>query len=320
MTRRPYSILLPLDGSIYSRNAANLAWKLAKVNGANVTAQHVVDSVGASEFLGPNVPGFLPTNPYHVTHEHICQGLRVMSRILQENYRDAASKEGVKSAYCNDEGDPVAEICKRAAAHDLVVIGHRRQQTNQPDTELRQIHRLSIAESLAHRCPRPLLIVQEKPVSWKTMTIMFSMDHVNENYIEACLKLAKLFGISPELLCFSSGYEEESPADFVKNLRLADHSVVDVPIKVTTLRELCLPPEGSKVGTAQLNPGFRNWTECLPVMPTREVVGQRLTVLHESPALFVRSLSVPTMLLVPEEYVSANSFTTDVESRTPLQA
>lgn len=315
MPSSPFSILLPIDGSIYSRNAAQFAWKLAKVNGGAVTAQHVVDTVGASEFLGHDTPGFLPSNPYKVTCEHIIQGLRVMSRILEENYRSAVSKEGVNSTFANDEGDPVVEICKRAEGHDLIVIGHRRQSKDS-DMELRQIRRLSIAESLAHRCQRPLLIVQEIPAQWKYMTILLSMDHVNENYIEGCLELAKLFGLSPEIVCLSRGRNEESPENFVKNLRIADIAIKDVPIRVTTLRQLCVSRRDSKIEPVQLDPGFRDWTECLPVVPTHELAGRRLTGLGDSPAHFVRSLAVSTMLFIPEEYVCSGAFATASKKRS----
>lgn len=305
MTRSVLSILLPIDGSVYSRNAAQVAWVLAKMAGGVVTAQHVVDTIGTSEFLGHNTPGFLPSNPYKVTHEHIVQGLRVMSRILEENYKSAASKEGVQSSYANSEGDPVVEICNRAKAHDLVVIGHRRHNKT-TDAEFRQIRRLSIAELLAHRCQRPLLIAQEKPVQLKYMTILLTMDHVNERYIEAALRLAKDFSLSPEIVCLALGQNEESAADFVKDLRSADRSIKDIPVKVTTLLQLCAAREDTKFEPAQLNPNFRDWSECLPVIPTRELAGKRLTILDDSPALFVRSLNVPTMLLVPEEYVSSD--------------
>ena len=47
--------------------------------------------------------------------------------------------------------------------------------------------------TLAHECARPLLIVQADAGNLKTMTILLSSEHVNENYINACLDFADSF-------------------------------------------------------------------------------------------------------------------------------
>src|SRR6516165_7710558 len=108
-----FSILLPLDGSVYSRNAASFTWDLARRVGASVVAQHIVDTSGVHALIGHDEPGFLPSNPYSVTYDHICSGLRVMARILEDNYKEAAGKFGVASKFHIDEGDPVSKICQR---------------------------------------------------------------------------------------------------------------------------------------------------------------------------------------------------------------
>jgi nucleotide-binding universal stress UspA family protein len=272
--------------------------------GASVVAQHIVDTSGVHALIGHDEPGFLPSNPYSVTYDHICSGLRVMARILEDNYKEAAGKFGVASKFHIDEGDPVSKICQRAEVSDLVVIGHRKQEQAEQMKRC-QIRRLSIAESLAHECSRPLLIVQEKVGALKTMTIMLSMDHVNEYYIDTCITLASFLGLTPEILCLAIGQHQESPAEFTKDLRKAHASIKDIPLSVATLREICEPGANGRVKPARLSQSFRDWSNCLPVMPTRKLAQERLTVLDDSPALFVRGLAVPALLLVPEEYVSA---------------
>jgi nucleotide-binding universal stress UspA family protein len=299
-----FSILLPIDGSAYSRSAAALTWEIAKRAGATVVAQHVVDTTGVRELIGHDVPGFLPSNPYSVTYDHICLGLHVMARVLQDNYKEAATKCGVQSPFHIDEGDPVGKICERAEFNDLVVIGHRRDPIQPEENHHRQIKRLSIAESLAHECPKPLLIVQEKPASWQTMTIMLSMDHVNEYYIDSCIKFANFLGLTPEILCLSSGQHEEPAREFLDDLRKAHSALKDTPLSVSKLSEICQVNGHGKVQPARLNPDARDWSSSLPVMPTRRVGQERLTVLDDSPSLFVRYLAVPSMLLMPEEFVS----------------
>lgn len=300
-----FSILLPIDGSVYSRNAAELAWDIARRVGASVVAQHVVDTTGVRQLIGHADPGFLPSNPYKVTFDHICSGLHVMARILHDNYEDAATKLGIQSTFHIDEGDPVGKICGRALFNNLVVIGHRRAAEDDENSHRGQLKRLSIAESLAHESPKPLLIVQKKPVKWRTMTIMLSVDHVNEHYIDSCLELAKLLGLNAEILCLASGQHEEPAPQFINDLRSTHNALKDIPLTVNKLSEICQVNGDGNRQPSQLNPKARDWSSCLPVMPTRRIGQERLTVLDDSPSMFVRYLAVPTLLLVPEELVSA---------------
>ena len=313
------SILLALSGSQQSRYATEVCWDLAPRLGATITAHHVVDSHSAWEFLGHNQPGFLKSERYLNAYQSLCKSLFCLGEELAESYTSEAKKRSVDDVCIVDEGCPTEEICKRALNHKLVVIGHKPFQSSAEKSEASQLQtnspldidpshcggkfmRLSIAEALCRDCPRPLMIVQDQCPGWTSMTIIISMDHINEIFINSCLDMAAVLGLPPVLLCLSTGNHEEPAESFFRDIREANTRLADVPIAL-------IPAQ------SELHVNLKNWLprnqnvdhelfqNTLLVIPTREVAGERLTVVDISPTLFVRSLTVPSILLWPEEYV-----------------
>jgi hypothetical protein len=144
--------------------------------------------------------------------------LKLGGQILN-SYQLEASRCGIETEVMLDVGNPFDQIIRRCLDFDLVMIGHRKRITLDNPSQFLQ---LSIAEMLAHGCPRPLLVVQEPGISWKSMTILVSMQHVNENYINNCLHMADLLGLAPTVIGLSAGVPEEKHATFIGDLRSAN--------------------------------------------------------------------------------------------------
>ncbi len=310
------SILLALSGSQQSRFATEVCWSLARQLGATITAHHVVDSHSAWEFLGHEKPGFLQPASYLEAYQILLSNLFELGEGLAEAYSEEARELGVDNVCIIDEGNPITEICRRAANHKIVVIGHKHIKTGQQRS---QFQRLSVAEALAHDCPRPLLVVQNECKGWSSLAIMISMDHINEIFINSCLDMAAALNLPPVLLCLRSGVHEESPGDFVSDIRESNKRLKDVPIalipaqkQITLDMEFWYSAENLKLDDNALmkNP--------LIVMPTRLIAGERLTVVDSSPSLFVRYLSLPSIMLWPEEYVFSAASGKEVKETTSI--
>ncbi|HEY9870907.1 MAG TPA: universal stress protein [Candidatus Obscuribacterales bacterium] len=303
------SILLALSASEQSRFAAELCWALAAQTGARVTAQHVVDSRGAWDLLGHDRPGFLGSGMFVTAHEQLVAALYTLGGKLLEVYDAHASARAIRGESVLDEGNPVREICRRAPEHDLVVIGHKPSTFESPEDERRKSLRFSVAESLAHECPRPLLVVQERCEPWSDMRILLSLRHVNQNYIHSCLQMASTLRIDPEIVGLSTGIHEEDATTFAANLRQQNPDLSHVPINVTRLSDTILNPEKCAWWTSEEDIEADALPDTLLVMPTRELEGRRLTVYGSSPAFFIRHLKLPCILLWPEE--SPDHFSAD---------
>ena len=117
------SYLLVLDGSAESRAAAFLAWKLAKQSGARVVAQHVIDIPAVANLLPFRKAGFIGSGPYMEAREHTVAELRSVAETLMLSYQAQAEGHNIDMETYIDEGDPAEEICKRAEAHELLIVG-----------------------------------------------------------------------------------------------------------------------------------------------------------------------------------------------------
>ncbi|MBX9687942.1 MAG: universal stress protein [Candidatus Obscuribacterales bacterium] len=298
------SILLALSGSQQSRFATEVCWNLARRLGSKITAHHVIDSHSAWEFLGHENPGFLESSRYLEAYQELLSRLFTLGEELSRKYATEAKALGIDDICLVDEGNPINEICRRAANHKLVVIGHKASKKEQPRS---QFQRLSVAEALAHDCPRPLLIVQDECKHWSSLSIMISPDHINEIFINSCLDMAAALCLPATLVCLTGGAHEERPNDLVRDLRASNERLKEIPIALTPAKQEievstknCYAPEGQKADTTL-------WENPLIVIPTRMVGGERITVVDSSPSLFVRFLSLPSIMLWPEEYLFSTS-------------
>lgn len=291
-----HSILLTLSGSKQSRYAAELCWDLAKRLGLAITAQHVVNTHSAWKFLGHDNPGFLESIKYVSEYQKLCSSLFALGEQLGVKYLKDSAPHAIENIFVLDEGHPVDQIIARAAEHDLVVMGHQPAlMQGQPYGEFL---RLSLAESLANQCPKPLLVVQEPVRPWDSMAIMVSSEHINECFINAALAMARSLELQPLILCLAAiqGMDIET---FASDLREANPSLFNVPIGLTNMQDALLNQETLWSGPFDQRPSVTANT--LIAIPTRASADERLTILDSSPAVFVRYLNLPSVLLWPEE-------------------
>lgn len=298
MAKRAF--LLALSGSEQSRYAAEVCWDLARQTGARVTAQHVIDTETIKEVIVHEKPGLIGTYPFAETYHTVCSMLHALGKKLIDVYTVSANKAGVEGDTVIDEGEPVHEICRRATEHDLVIMGHQPSAPSDIEPDRRQFRRASIAEGLAHMCTRPLLVVQKRCRPWSNMRIVISIEHINESYVNACLNMAESLSMKPQVLCLAMGVHAEDPCKFITNLRKDNPRLADVPIQV-------------KEGVGVIVEDNESWwlletdieseslSDTLIMLPTRALAGERITILGSCPDVFIRQLTLPSILLWPEE-------------------
>lgn len=300
---RKLSFLLGLSGSKHSKYASELCWELAEKTGAKALAQHVIDSRTAWELLRSDEPGFIGSGPYVQAYESLSASLSLLAEKLMEKYQALTSNRKIDSQCVIDEGNPVREICRRALDHDLVIVGH--QPTGVQTVEHDRCHyvRYAIAEGLAHECPRPLLIVQENGKLWKNIKTLVSIEHLNIPFIRASQKLALAVGADLEVICLTSGIHEENPQELRHDFRKANPDLAEIPLRIEVVRGSAVDDKTS----LQSAVGSQIDLDCdghtLLVIPTREIGHNRITVFGSSPDNFVRHLTLPSILLWPEEHV-----------------
>lgn len=299
-----HSILLALSGSEQSRNAAEVAWLFAKRMNAEVTGVHVIDKNSVWELLRSDTPGFVGGGQYIEVYDRIIESLKSLSETLLHRYEDLSRQAGVKGKCLVKEGNTISVLAHDSAQFDMVVVGHIPSHLRKFDRELSRYIRHSVAEGVAHESKVPVLIVQSAPIPWDAMTIVSEIDHVNVVYIRSCLKLARMLGLRASIEFWGTGVREESPdslrQDLIKEIPEALNSEIEIEYfcghSATERKDLF---HGEELNQAALLP-----SETLFVLPTRGIANNRITVFGIEPEEFIRSLSLPCLLLWPEDHKS----------------
>ncbi len=148
-------ILVALDGSTNSRNAAEYAFWLATNLDSQLTGQHVIDPRLVDLFISPEFAEELGFACSVDTSEKVFSALRRVGRVILDLYVREASERGLKVETHLDEGYIVECILSRLKNYDLLVMGHKgREDSSMP----LNIVLGSVAERLAVNSKKSVLI------------------------------------------------------------------------------------------------------------------------------------------------------------------
>jgi len=193
------SYLLAIDGSQASRSAAQFAWDLAKQTDSVVVAQHVVDTTEIWRFLSYDLAGFIGSGLYMDAREQITAVMYSIAEALMLSYGSQAEGQSIRFENYIDEGEPAAEIARRAADHDLVILGFHGRRSNR--------RQKSLFEELAKCCPCPVLVVGDVVKRWSKMQIFVSRDMLACNAIESICQMGEALGLPQEIFIGSRDNE-----------------------------------------------------------------------------------------------------------------
>jgi len=138
-------ILIPTDGSEYTKAAIDQGLELAKLVGGEVTALYVVDQTSFVNF------------PMDSTVVSIYSVLEKEGRDAVDYVVSEGQKKGVKVEAVVEEGSPVKKIVDASRTHDLVVMGTLGR------TGISKLLLGSVAERVVRFAPVPVLVVRAAP-------------------------------------------------------------------------------------------------------------------------------------------------------------
>lgn len=138
-------ILIPTDGSEYTKKAIAQGLEIAKLMNAEVTALYVVDQTSFVNF------------PMDSTVVSIYSLLEKEGQDAVDYVVEEGAKIGVKVTAMLQEGSPVKKIVDLAKDHDLVVMGTIGR------TGISKILLGSVAERVVRFAPCPVLVVRSCP-------------------------------------------------------------------------------------------------------------------------------------------------------------
>ncbi|HLK87406.1 MAG TPA: universal stress protein [Candidatus Binataceae bacterium] len=146
-------IVVGIDTSEHSRVAQAYAFALARRLNASLIGLHVVDIVSIEGSFFHDISGSLGLEPYLDFSSRMREVLTARGRAAVDEFCAAAAREQVAAQPLLDMGVVANQICERAKAADLVMIGHRGVHERFSTGLLG-----STAESVARKSPRPLFV------------------------------------------------------------------------------------------------------------------------------------------------------------------
>lgn len=155
-------ILVGIDTSEHSRTAQAYAFHLARRLGATLIGVHVVDIVSIEGSFFHDISGSLGLEPYLDFSTKMREILNARGRNVLEDFAQAARREAIAAETVLDMGVVANQLCERAKASDLLMIGHRGVNERFSTGLLG-----STTESVARKSPRPLFV---SPIRFREVT------------------------------------------------------------------------------------------------------------------------------------------------------
>jgi nucleotide-binding universal stress UspA family protein len=140
-------ILIPTDGSDYTKPAIKQAIELAKMSGAEVTALYVLDQTVLT-----NMPMDTAVMNVYKTLEK--EGQEAVDYVL-----DLAKENGVTAQVSVKEGTPVKVILDESPNYDMIVMGTLGR------TGMSKLLMGSVAERVVRAASCPVLVVRSSEAS-----------------------------------------------------------------------------------------------------------------------------------------------------------
>ena len=135
-------ILVPTDGSEYTKAAVRKAMELAKLSGGKVTALYVLDQT------------ILTNMPMDTAVMNVYNTLEKEGKEAVDFVRDLGASEGVEVEVVFMEGSPVKVILVESANYDIIVMGTLGR------TGMSKLLMGSVAERVVRASQCPVLVVR----------------------------------------------------------------------------------------------------------------------------------------------------------------
>ncbi len=161
-------IVVGIDTSEHSRVAQAYAFALARRLNAALIGLHVVDIVSIEGSFFHDISGSLGLEPYLDFSSRMREVLTARGRAAVDDFCAAAAREQVAAQPLLDMGVVANQICERAKAADLVMIGHRGVHERFSTGLLG-----STAESVARKSPRPLFVSPRRMREIKRLALAY---------------------------------------------------------------------------------------------------------------------------------------------------
>ena len=140
------NLLVPTDGSEYTKAAVRKAMELAKLAGGKVTALYVLDQT------------ILTNMPMDTAVMNVYNTLEKEGKEAVDFVKELGEQEGVETTVSIKEGTPVKVILEESSKYDIIVMGTLGR------TGMSKLLMGSVAERVVRASQCPVLVVRASEV------------------------------------------------------------------------------------------------------------------------------------------------------------
>ena len=226
-------ILVALDGSQYSQNAAEHAFWLANELDASIVGQHVVDPRLVQLFISPQFAEELGFQEAVNTEEKVFRAIKKIGAVVLDLFKKEAEKRNLKVEVHLDVGHIVEELVKRSEHADLVVVGHRGEGNKQSPSNLVLG---SVAERVVSLVDCPVLVATQPLAEVDQLLVAYDGSEASVGALLAAEQLAKEAHKPLKAITVAASPDKKSEAEYIvqqgeKFLReCQDHEIFDIRV------------------------------------------------------------------------------------------
>jgi len=180
------SILLAVDGSVYTDAVVTYGLDLAQKLKAHIRVYSIVDVRIYDWVLNTGAEGYMPVIPSNMFHEESHKFHNERADTLLTKVGEQIKKAGLSFDSGKLEGSPVELICDLARQVDLVIMGARGDYARWGDRLLG-----ATVESVSRQIQTPLMIVDKTYVPFKSLTCAYDRSESSTQALKLSAYLAQ---------------------------------------------------------------------------------------------------------------------------------
>jgi nucleotide-binding universal stress UspA family protein len=197
------SILLAVDGSIYTDSVIEYGLHLAKKLDAFLRVSSVIDIRVYEWVLNTGGEGYMPVIPSNVFHDESYKFHRERAEQLISSLQKKLNQSGANFEAEKIEGDPVEVICDISRQVDLVIMGARGDYARWGDRLLG-----ATVESVSRQLHAPLMIVDKSFFPVCSVTCAYDRSVSSNNSLKLSAYLAEKLDLPIEVVTINDDENE----------------------------------------------------------------------------------------------------------------
>ena len=180
------NILIPTDGSGYSKSALEYGIYIARILGAEITGLHIVDVKIIQGPIFSDIFGSVSLSPYPEFLTAIEKGLQDRADAILEAFRQRCGHAGLKPQVKKVTGIIDEEILKEGKSADLILLAQRGE--HYPLS--RSVLLGSTAEAVVRKAGKPVMVTPEKFREIESMGLAYDGSPPAQHALEIAAELS----------------------------------------------------------------------------------------------------------------------------------